>query len=189
MSEGLEWLPQRPERGLFNDSALLVLIIPGTLLTLTVALGQRLPVRDLLLVTLIDGAAIAFVLLYARYLNRLLRYRLSERAVEVRGLRGWFGYPRAAIKEVRLEPTFEVDLYGNRWGLNSISGMALGKFRVDPFGWAQFHGYAGAGEAVCFKLEDREVFLTPEQPHDFLAHLLAFRYAVEAKPAALTEKE
>ena len=67
--------------------------------------------------------------------------------------------------------------------------MAHGGFKVEPFGWVQFHGYAWAREAVRLRFEDKEVILTPEQPHDFLAHLLAFGYAVEAKPVALTEKE
>ena len=113
--ERLEWLPQRPERGLFNDSALLVFVVSGSFLTVTVAVLSGVSLRDLAFVILIDFAAIVLVLLYARYLNRLLRYRISERAVEVRGLRGWFSYSRAEVSEARLEPTFEVDLYGNRW--------------------------------------------------------------------------
>ena len=182
-------MPQRPERGLFNDSALLIFVVSGSILTVTVSLLSGVSVGEFALVILIDAAAIVLVLLYARYLNRWLRYRISEEEVEVRGLRGWFGYPRDEIEEVRLESTFEVDLYGNRWGLNSLSGMAHGGFKVEPFGWAQFHGYANATVAVHLSLEDKTVLLTPEQPHDFLAYLLAFGYAVEAKPVELTVKE
>ena len=172
----VEWLPQRPKRRWFSTTLAVVCLV--VLFAWTTGLWSGLTVRELLF----SATAFFPALWYVWYSNHGLRYRISEEAVELRKERGWRVYPRDEVAGVRFIAAFNVE--------SSSHGMAHRLLEVDPLGQVLFCGYTEADEAVFFKLRQGEdLLLTPEEPHDFLAHLLAFGYAVEAKPVELTGKE
>jgi hypothetical protein len=175
----MEWPSLKPENGFLSDSALIALILPGSVLvSITLSFNQA-PLYVIALILLLDFFICALFVLMAFYLNRVLRYRISETAIEVCGVRRWLVYEKEAIQAVKIA-TVKPDLYwGVRIGLGVFSGMAHGRYQIDALGFVQFHGYTGAEKSVMLLREmDTPIVLTPQNLEDFLATLLELSYPV-----------
>ena len=170
------WLSVHPEKEILNDLALLALILPGIFLAeFTLWAGKASPLERLLIFS-IDLLAVTLIMLLASFLNRWLRYRLSERGLEIFGVRGWFGVPPQAVTNVRLV-TFSANPWGYKVGLNGLSGMVYGVFGTETFGRVHLYGYAYAERGVLLERSGgTPVLLTPTEPEEFLAHLYALGY-------------
>ena len=174
------WPSVHPERGMLNDLALLALILPGIFLAEFAAWAGKATPLERLLIFSIDLIAVTLIILLASFLNRWLRYRLSERGLEVFGVGGWFGVPAQAVTDAKLV-TFSANPWGYKVGLNGFSGMVYGVFGTETFGRVHLYGYAYAERGVLLCRPDgKPVLLTPTEPEEFLAHLYALGYGHSA---------
>jgi hypothetical protein len=171
-----EWQSLKPENGLLSDSAIVALILPSSVLVITTLLFNQSPWYVIALILLLDFSICALFVLMAYYLNRVLRYRISEAAIEVRGVRKWLAYEKQSIQVVKIEAV-NINLYwGVRIGLAGFSGMAHGRYQTEA-GFVQFHGYTGAAESVVLVRETGEaVVMTPQNLEEFLVRLLELGY-------------
>jgi hypothetical protein len=173
----MEWLPERPVNGLLSDAAIIFLIVPGSILSWILLLNSSAPWYVFVLIAGIDLTICTLFVLMALYLNRYLRYRISEVGIEVRAMRGWILYPREEISQVRLESLEVNPFVGLKLGLGGLSGMLHGRYMEKSLGWVQFHGYSqGSRGMILFRKQAIPVILTPERIDDFLAYLLALEY-------------
>ena len=171
-----EWPSVRPENGLLSDLALLALILPGVFLAHFVLFAENATPAERLLVLSIDLLAVTLIVLLALFLNRWLRYRLSEEGVAVFGVGGWFNVHPQDVAGVKVV-TFSANLWGYKVGLNGLSGMVYGVFGTESHGRVHLYGYAHAGRGVLLERpNDKPILLTPVEPEAFLAHLYALGY-------------
>lgn len=183
----MEWPVDRQGAPLAADVALLLLVVPGAVIATAVLVADGAPWQILALVLTLEVVAVALLLSLVWYLHRGLRYRLSAEAVEVRGLRQWLRYPKSQVQRVTFDGIEARVLSGLKWGLNGLSGLAHGRFQVEPFGWCHVHGNGQLERAVVLELPSRRVVLTPEKPGEFLAHLAAWGYPVAGLGQQLKE--
>jgi Bacterial PH domain len=176
----MEWLPERPQNGFLSDAAIIALILPGSILSFTLMLGSAAPWYTFLLIIFMDITIGSLILLMALFLNRWLRYRISDESIEVRGIMGWLKYSKQDIEKAALSGV-EVNPYlGQKIGLGGFSGMVHGRFTDQKLGWVQVHGFSQVKQAVIFyRHKAIPVILTPEKSEDFLVHLLALDYPVQ----------
>ncbi len=185
----MEWPIDRRGAPLAADLVIIALIVFGLALTVSLLIGLQVPLLAVMTILALDAAVIALLGGFVWYLHRGMRYRLSAEAVEVRGLRRWLRYPRAQLQRITFDGVEARVLSGRKWGLNGLSGLAHGRFQVEPFGWCQLHGNGQLGRAVVLELQGQaqRVVLTPARPGEFLAHLAAWGYPVAGLGQQLKE--
>ncbi len=175
-----EWPSVHPENGFLSDLALLALILPGVFLAHFILWAENAPPAARLLVLSIDLLVVTLIILLALFLNRWLRYRLSEEGVAVFGVGGWFNVPPQDVVGVKVV-TFSANPWGYKVGLNGLSGMGYGVFSTEPHSRVHLYGYAHAGRGVLLERpEGKLILLTPTEPEEFLAHLYALGYGASA---------
>jgi hypothetical protein len=174
-----EWQSLKPENGLLSDSAIVALILPSSVLVSIMLLFSGEPWYVIASLLLLDFLVCALFVLMAYYLNHVLRYRVSEAAIEVRGIRRWLVYEKQSIQAIKVAAV-NINLYwGMRIGLAGFSGMAHGRYQTEALRFVQFHGYTGAAQSVVLVRETGEaVVLTPKDLEAFLGQLLELGYPV-----------